>query len=115
MDNILDKHKVNALAKHNNTEDPVYKFCTENNIKLTWDFSKGDSCFWNEIMLGDKLIMQIEQKATLRQFLAIVKILHNDFNATIFPDDGGDFWFTPTKKDVFMEFCDVHYEALKLK
>lgn len=102
---------MDLLAKHNNPHDPVYIFCTKNNIEISWDRHAISREIWNEIFHKGELLLQVDQLISVEQFKAVVRALHVDFKTEIFPDiDGKDFTIACRSKELFEDFYETHKE-----
>ena len=109
---IIDS--INPLSENPNPSDEVFAFCKKNKISVSWDFSRRLGVVWNEIYMDDKLLMQIDQGITLKQFLRVIKKLHKDFDSNDFPDKPGEkkFDFTCQDKELFDKFVKKYKTIL---
>jgi hypothetical protein len=87
---------------------PVFKFCKDNGIKCSWDFSKKDQTEWTEIYLDDDLFMQIQSTATVEQFIELIQTLKKDFTDKCENIKGEDFWFVVNGKRYFNKFMNLY-------
>lgn len=87
---------------------PIYKFCKDNGIQCSWDFSKKDQTMWTEIHINDELLIQIESTATVEQFIKLIQLLKVDYNDKCGSIEGEDFWFVINGKRFFNIFMRKH-------
>lgn len=90
----------------------VYYFCKENNIKCGRDYNTSKGLVWIEVYGDDdRLVMQVDNGCSRQQFIKLVKMMYEDFEAEDY-DDGfdNDVWIAMDDEDRFKEFVEKHKE-----
>lgn len=89
----------------------VYYFCEENNIECGWDFSTRKGIVWTEIYSDGQLVMQVDNGCSRQQFVKLVKMMYEDFDAEEYNDGfDNDVWIAIDDEDQFKEFVEKHKE-----
>ena len=104
------KHEE-ILEKDKNYD--VYKFCKENNIECSWDFSRRDATSWTEIYIDGDSIFQFEHSTTKKQFFDVVNKLKINFKDKCNDIEGDDFWWVVSGKKLFTKFINKHEGVFK--
>lgn len=93
---------------------PVFKFCKENGIECTHDFNTRLGISWTEVYHGDELVLQVDSKATVEDFLRIVWALYEDFS-TEHIDDDTDVWVAANNKRAFKKLVKKYHNIFKIE
>lgn len=85
----------------------------QNNIQCTWDFDRKNNLEWTEILLDDKLVIQVDKNCKKSQFVDLCLLLNEDFINGGNNVSGKDFWFAIEDellfKNFFAKYEDVFY------
>lgn len=95
---------------------PIFKFCEENNIKCSWDFSKKDGAEWTEIYTNDgENVFQFSDNTTVNVFIDIIKAYMKEYGTKDVENIGDDtMWWAVYSKVAFDKFIEQHKELFNL-
>jgi hypothetical protein len=89
---------------------PVFKFCRENGIKCTWDFSKSDGAKWTEVLTDDeKPVFQFSDNMPVNIFIDLIKAFIKEYGTKEIENIGDDnTWWTVYNEINFNKFIEQH-------
>jgi hypothetical protein len=91
----------------------VFKFCKENDIHCSWDFGIKNNLEWTEILLDDKLVIQIDKNCQRNQFVELCFLLNKDFINGGNSVSGNDFWFAIEDENLFKKFFTKYEDVFR--
>ena len=103
---------IDEILKEKDYE--VYKFCKENKIECSTDFSRRDQTSWTDIYVDGEIVFQFEHSTTKNQLLKVVELLTINFKDRCDEIDGDDFWWVVSNKKIFTKFINKHKAVFKI-